>query len=385
MARLVTVLHLIEGLGTGGSEQHLAHLVLHSDRSRFRHHVCGLGTAGRFAQVLEAAGIPVYTLGYLAQRDFLRPLRPLRRLVQRVRPDVLHACLYRPGVLARLIGRWSGLPVVTTLVNTAYEPEWRLDNPRLSPLKVFLARTLDAATARWRGAWFVAVSETVRDSAVRQLGIPAGRVRVIRRPLLLSPNGQRPSAPAVRAALGLPDADPLLLNVGRLVPQKGQQYAVRAMPRILASRPGAHLVIVGEGPLRPSLAALAEALGVADHVTLLGERHDVPDLLAAADCFLFPSLSEGAANALMEALAAGTPVVASDIPSLRELTDDGRVAALVPLRAPEALAEAVLGLLADDARRRRLCDAGKAWVRRWGDGDAVRAWEEFVARIVEGA
>ncbi len=382
----LTVLHVVETLRTGGTERQLVAFLQRSDRRRFRHIVCVLAAGGRFEHELQCQGVPVY---HLNSRGRLNPVTGgvrLRRLVRALRPDVVHAALFWPGVLARTVGRWSGVPVITTLVNTTYEPEWRLDNPQLTPWKVWAVRIVDRATARLHGTWYVAITESVKISAVRQLRIPPERIEVIPRGLVPESYAVEEDPARIRRELGWEDTYPLILNVGRLVPQKGQRYAVRAMPAVVARFPNARLVIAGEGRLRSILEREVRELGMDAHVSLLGERTDVRRLLHAADLFVFPSLFEGFGNALLEAMAAGRPCVCSDIPPLREVTDGGRVAVLVEPRSPAGLAAALVRLAADTTTARALGHEAQAWVReRYDLRSVVASQEAFYERVVHAS
>jgi glycosyltransferase involved in cell wall biosynthesis len=184
--------------------------------------------------------------------------------------------------------------------------------------------------------------------------------------------------------LGRPEACPIILNVGRLVPQKGQRYAIAAMPRVVAAHPHARLVIVGEGWLRGELQAQIRALGMESHVALLGERHDVSVLIQAADLFAFPSLSEGFGVALLEALGAGRPCVVSRIPALTEVTDDGRVALLVDARSSDALAAGIIRLAGDRGLAERLGDDAATFVReRYNVVTSMRSLERLYGTLVD--
>jgi glycosyltransferase involved in cell wall biosynthesis len=377
----VAVLHIIEGLGTGGSEQQLAAFLVRSDPERFRHEVCTLAQVGRFADQVRAAGVPVHTLGLRPDGDLPRALARLLRVIRQIRPHVLHTVLYRPTIVGRLAGRLQGIPVVTTLVNTSYEPEWRIDNPRLSPLKAGMVQAVDRLTARWWGGRYVAITESVKTSAVRRIGLSVQAITVIPRGLAFDDrdDGRRSDPITTRAALGWADAYPLLLNVGRLVPQKGQQYAIRAMSHILPRFPAARLMIAGEGPLRPTLEDVIRREGLDGRVALLGDRWDAGALLAAADIFVFPSLFEGLGNAVLEAMAAGKPCVVSAIPPLREITGDGRVALLVQIQSPGDLASKVLHLAEDRALAARMGAEASEWVRaRFPLSRSVSALEEVL-------
>ncbi len=384
---MMRVLHVIDSLGNGGAEYQLTAMLIRSDAQRFQHSVCALGKADRYGARLREAGIPVYKFNRDPRHEPLRILRELRRVVREVAPDVMHVSLYWASVLGRTAARLARIPVVTSLVTTTYEPEWRQGNPQLTPLKVMGAWTLDVVTARRWGTWFVAVTEAVRNSAVQQLGLPPERITVIPRGLemdrFIPPPPQ--TVTAFRAHLEWDGAYPLLLNVGRLVSLKGQRYAIEAMPEILKTFPRALLVLVGEGYERGDIEALARSLGVAERVQLLGERHDVPILLASADIFVFPSLYEGFGGALVEALGAGCPCVASRIPHLREVTDAGRVALLVEPRSPRPIAEAVIRLAGDLALAARLGDEGAAWAReRYDITSSIRKFEAVFDAVASG-
>ena len=377
---MITILHVLEDLGTGGSERQLVSLVVRSDRAQFRHEVCALMDGGPQAEILRAAGIPIHVLGFGSGEIWPVAVR-LARLVRQVRPDVVHASLFRPGVVSRLVGRLTGRPVVTTLVNTTYEPEWFLDNPRLSVPKARLARALERMTMGM-GAWFIAVSESVKASAVRQLAVAPDRVTVIPRGIEFGTYGGEALDSSGRAMLNLGNAFPVMLNVGRLVPQKGQRYAIQAMADIVSRYPKARLLVAGDGWLRPDLQQLIHSSGLSQHVTLLGDRSDVARLLRLADIFVFPSLFEGAANALLEAMAAGKPCVATRIPSIAEAARDGEAAVLVELRSPQALSAAILRLAGDREAAQALGESARGWVRNRHDySNVVSQHESLYMRL----
>ena len=376
--RRITILHVLDDLGPGGAERQLAAFVVRSDKARFRHEVCALSAGGWFVTDLEGAGVRVHILGLAPRRDLVRKIVRLWRLAREVNPDILHATLYHPGVASRVVGWLTGRPVVTSLVSMAYEPEWYLDNPHLVPWKVWVTRTLDVMTARWWGTRFVAISEAVKASALRQFGLAPESICVIPRGVSVDdPLGSDGSERAsLRAAFGWQDAYPVIVNVGRLVPQKGQRYAVFAMRDVVQRFPSARLVIIGEGWLRPVLERLVREQGLEDHVVLPGERRDVPALLQAADIFVFPSVTEGLGSALLEAMAAGKPCVVSRIPALREVTGDGAVALLADPQSPASLAVNLLRVAADRGLAERLCEAARARVREHYTIESVVAARE---------
>ncbi len=166
---------------------------------------------------------------------------------------------------------------------------------------------------------------------------------------IVDPEGREPTA--ARAALGLPIDSLVVGTVGRLDPVKGQADLLRAFSRVRGHNRRAILVVVGDGPCRDELIALSASLGLAGHVHLLGERHDIPRILQALDTFVLPSIAEGISNTLLEAMASGLPVVATRVGGNPELVDDGVSGILVPPRDQEALAEAVGAYLRDPGLR----------------------------------
>ncbi len=187
--------------------------------------------------------------------------------------------------------------------------------------------------------------------------------------------------PADRTSLdrewGLEPGRPLLLAVGRLVEAKNQALAVRA----LAGVPDASLVFVGDGPLREQLAQAARSAGVEERVVLAGPHLDARALIGAADALVISSRSEGLPLVALEALAAGTPVVATSVRGLRELLSDGRTALLVPPDDPEALAAALNRLLADDALARSLAERGLQLAGRYTEDAMVTAYLDLYATL----
>jgi glycosyltransferase involved in cell wall biosynthesis len=362
------ILHLITTLGPGGAEQIVYDLATRLDHDRFEVGVCSIldpvGRRGVFAERLHAAGVPVDTLGLTSRHQWLRTRR-LRRLLRERKPDVLHCHLFHANLLGRWYGRRAGVPVILSTVHIAER--------RTRPWRFRLERATDPC-----GTLTVCVSNAVRDFQAAKTGLPHERFVVIPNGIDTSrfaavPGPDRPAGAGrsavgtgIRSELGIaPDAS-VIGGVGRLDPQKGYRHLVAAFGRILDHLPGAHLVIAGDGPQRPLLESLAAELPRTDCVHLLGRRDDVPDLLAALDVFAMPSVYEGFGLTLAEAMAAGVPVVASNVDSLPEvlgLEDPGGPhGRLVPPADPDALAAALLDTLRNPhpdqlaAARRRILE-----------------------------
>jgi glycosyltransferase involved in cell wall biosynthesis len=336
------------------------------DRQRFDGVVCHLyDRATDWRQPIRDLGYPVISLGLTSIRDLPRGVIRLLRLFRRQQIDVVHTHLYGANLAGRVAAAIAGVPVVSSLHNPDYEPAVLKDNPALSPAKVWILNRLDRLSCRLARPHFVAVSEYVRQSAARHLGIPPGRTSVIYNPVDLASfrrdEAAAASAGRLRAELGLQAGDRLLLCVARLDPQKGLRYLVEAMPLVLRECPRTLALFVGGGPAaaRASMEALAASLGVAAQVRFLGAQPDVKAYLELCDLFVLPSLYEGLGIALVEAMAMERPCIATRTTAIPEVVDDGVSGVLVAPADAVALAEAVIRLLRDPALCARMGAAGR--------------------------
>jgi glycosyltransferase involved in cell wall biosynthesis len=278
------------------------------------------------------------------------------------RPDLVYTALYDADIAGRIAAAGLPVPVMTNLVNTAYDKA-RAGDPNVSPLRLKAAQVLDGFTARHLTDHFHAISQAVKDSTVEQLGVAPNRITVVRRGRDAKRLGDRSEGRriTVRKTLGLLPEHQVILTVGRQEFQKGHTYLIEAFAGVLDENPWARLVIAGrEGHATPALAAQVDQLGLGDSVFMLGHRDDVADLMAASDLFVFPSLYEGLGGALIEALGLGLPIVASDVPALREVVREGVNADLVPPGDPKALAIAMGRLLNDRGRLQSYGDASRS-------------------------
>lgn len=343
------VLSVINGLGTGGAERSLVEL--HEplrERGIDVDYACFYARSEGVEERLRATGAKVDRIGAGGWRPRTRALRALLRQRE---PDLLHTTLFEANVSGRLASVRTGIPVLTSLVNTSYE-RGRVRDPNVGRVKLEAVRLIDAATSRLLCTHFHAITRAVKESAVRRLGLDADRVTVIHR----GRDPERLGEPSLdrrlrtRRLLGVPEEAPVLLNVARQEFQKGQEVLLRAFDRLSGAHP--RLLIAGrEGNASPALRRTVEDLEGRDRVRFLGHRDDVPDLLAAADVFVFPSHYEGLGGAVIEAMALGLPVVASDLPAVREIVEAGQSAELVPPADVSALAAALQRLLDDRERR----------------------------------
>jgi glycosyltransferase involved in cell wall biosynthesis len=354
--RGLRIAHLIETNGPGGAERMLVHLASELQAAGCHNLVIApAGGEGWLPQQLAGTGV---TVEYFRLDRPLSPAfaRRLTALLRHHRITLVHNHEFTMAVYGAWAAWRAGIPQVTTMHGGRYYAQR-------------LRRRLALRAAFMLTDRVVAVSRELAGQLCRDVWLPRGRVTTIGNGARA--NGVRESD--LRQELGLGPEDRLVLAVGNLYPVKGHAHAVEALPLLQGDGRRVHLAIAGRGDLADALRARAAELGVADRLHLLGLRADIANILGGADVFILPSLSEGLPVALLEAMFAARPIVASDVGDVRAALEDGGAGMLVPAGDVSAIADAVGGLLDEPARARDL-----------GIRARRRALEEYdVARMVE--
>lgn len=338
----VSVALMIETNGPGGAERMLLQL---AEGLRARGHaVCPVLPAKGYGWL----GSEFSKAGFDPEKFTLRrPLdwkcaQGLVEIFRRRRVRVVHSNEFTMGFYGAIAARWSGLPhVITMHGGTAFAQRWR----RRVALR-WAFRTSRAV---------VTVSQASRRQLSALLGVGEESIKVVPNGVAFTPGNRT----RTRARLGVDAGEILILAVGNLYPVKGHIVLLRALASLdSAGRPW-RLVIAGRGAEEATLRCFAETAGIAQRVQLLGYRDDVPDLLAAADIYAMPSLSEGLPLALVEAMFAAKPVVASRVGGIPEVIEHNATGLLVPVGDAKALARGLKCLLADPERARALGEAAR--------------------------
>ncbi|HHX46095.1 MAG TPA: glycosyltransferase [Brevibacterium sp.] len=340
------LLYVIDSLAPGGAETSLVDMAPGLVGSGIDLHVLPLGHRLDLLGPLADSGAEVHLRNGGAGR--LASVRAVRAVARSIRADLVHTTLFEADVAGRLAAWTLGLPSSTSLVNDSYGASHYAES---NTLKLHLARAADAATAR-PARRFHAITAAIADRVAARIAIPRAKIEVI-------PRGRNPSRfpfrpvgarQATRAALGISPAAPVVLTVGRLEPQKGHPHLVRAASLVAAEHRDLVVLIAGkDGRSADELRSLASRQGV--DIRFLGHRSDVAELMAASDVFCFPSEREGFGGVLLEAMASGCPIVASDIPTSREVlwSGEGSVGILCPPQ-PEAIARSIEKVLHEDTQ-----------------------------------
>lgn len=358
------ILHVINTLAAGGAELHLLTLCRRLQRQGveltvacFREQVKGSrGLRPEFEQagvrVVHLAPRPGFPGAWLSQ---------FARLLQDERPDILHTHLPRAdlvGVVGRVLQpslRWI------CSVHDIYQESW--SGRRALPLFGFVWRRADAV---------IAISSAVKKWLSKQRRVPLDKMVVLHYGVELAPF-RRPRVD-LRQDWGL-DQQAVIGSIGRLEPRKAHDCLLRAMPAILQQTPRAALLIAGHDPwgYGKDLQTVVENLGLQERARLVGFQHDIPSFLHALDVFAFASRSEGFGQVVIEAMAAGKPVVASNIAPMTEIVVDGKTGILVEPQNPGAFAHAISWLLAHREEAQRFGRQGQERVQQYFSAERMLA------------
>ena len=338
------ILYAITELDVGGAEKALAQLATRLDRDAFAPEVACLAGQGPIAALLRQNGVPVHLLKARGKLD-VRALWRLRKLCRTA--DIVHSFLFHANIAARLAAIATGTAAVISAARVAER-----SRPRRRTLECRTHRLVDAE---------VCVSNGVRDFLAAG-GFPRTKLVVI-------PNGVDVARfegrdPAFKGRMGLSRDTRLVTTIGRLHEQKGIAAFLHAAASILQSRSDCHFLVVGTGPLEADLRRLAAELHIARHVAFLGYTDRVAEVLKATDVFVLASLWEGMPNAVLEAMAAATPVVATRVEGTEDVVEDGRTGLLVPPGDTPGLVNSILKLLDHPALAAEQGQAAQAHVRR---------------------
>src|SRR5262245_55447743 len=326
------VCHFVSGDVWAGAEVQVATLLAALKRFPELELSALLLNAGKLHDELGRLGIPV-ALCDESRLGLARLLMEVTRCLRKGRPQILHTHGYKEQVLAAAAGRMSNRP---RLVQTYHGLQENL--PGWAGLKMRIYDRINGAASA--DALIGVSSEITRILQERH---PSTEVRCIRNGIDTARAAPTRDRLTMRAQLGIAPDCFVVGSVGRLMPIKGLDRLIEAFAQLRQRQPGlkAHLVIVGDGPLRNELEQCARRLGVAAEVRFLGARNDVYDLMACFDVFALSSLHEGVPMVILEAMAVGIPIVASRVGGIAEILEDGKDALLVPAGDPGALARGI--------------------------------------------
>ena len=363
-----TILYLSTSSGPGGAERVINNLAASLDPERYRAVLC-LFRPGWLQERSESRDIRTFIIPTHGMTDWRWALQ-FKRLLQQEQVDLIHAHEFDANVQGAFVATLAGIPLVATVHGKNY----------------FWERLRRRQAYRWvsRRATMVAVSENLKQFIVERVGVSPCRVKVLYNGVDELPNYDRAQVEECRNELGLPESGQIVGVVGNLYPVKGHQYLIDGIPSVLAKCPGTSFVFAGRGQLEPELKAQVHRLGIERSVFFLGLRQDIPRILAMLDVFVLPSLSEGLSMAILEAMIAGKPVVATQVGGNPELVLHGETGFLVPPCDSQALASSLITLLTNRQQAAQFAEEGK----RRAEGQfslrtMVRAYQSLYDEVMQ--
>lgn len=348
------ILYVIDGLEFGGGERVFLQLAS-GFKNRYRVSVA-TNTNGRFAYELARLGIESFSVN-MSKQFTLKPIRQIRDIIRDNEIDLVHSQGARADFFARLAGRMANVPNILCTIAMpveGFEVGW---------LRKKIYRFLDWLSERYVRK-FIVVSDSLRKALTEGRGIPSHSVVKIYNGIELDQYQPDWNATSLRSQWSIPPSAPLVGAIGRMVWQKGFTYFIKAIPELLQVEPSAKFVLVGEGPLKEDLEALAHDLDLKDQVIFPGFTRRIREALASMDVLVVPSVLEGFPIVTLEAMAVGKPIVATNINGITEQILDSTEGILVPPKDPKALTTAIIKLLHDKELSTRLGLAARTKVER---------------------
>jgi glycosyltransferase involved in cell wall biosynthesis len=375
---LQRILFIATTTHVGGAEKILSAIAKHLHQNKVTVAVCSLKSKGPYGQQLESLGIPVYSFeilndsGFRGLLSYLFSIAKLVRLINSFRPQVVHAFLFRANLLARIAARLCRVPINISSIRI-------IENDRR--FYFFLDRLTSSLVTR-----YLAVSERVKEATSKRSHIDAEKIRVIHNGIDISSIascGQVEDQVSSAAKYGIGPHSLVCGTVARLHHQKGICHLIDAFVLLRADFPNLKLLLVGDGPERANLANQAAALGVSQEVIFAGQRNPPIHCLKVMNVFALPSLYEGFPNALLEAMAAHVPVVASDVGGVNEMVRNEESGLLVPPGSPPALAEAIRLLLLNPEKARLMATVAFDRIRKEFSLEAMlREYEDLYEELL---
>lgn len=365
------ILHLFVSLPIGGAENLLLSILRRLNSVCYESIVCTLGEKGVLATQVEALGIPLVELRLMHGGGGRRKaVRSLVELLRRERIDLLHTNLYHANLIGRLAARRAGIPCVISIHNTYIKPKWH-------------RRLINWWLARHHTEAIIVDSTDIRHDILRYDYIQEKLINVIPSAVDLSRSESALTRQAARERLGL-NADAYVLGtIGRLEEQKGHRFLLDALGCLNRQGLNIVLLLIGGGRKEAALREQAIRLALGDQIRFLGMRDDLGDLFRAMDLFVMPSLWEGLSLAMLSAMAAGLPVVATNVGGVREVLGNDDRGFVLPPGDADALTERIAWCHAHPDAATHKGAAGATYVRtHYSDEAMVKRVEEVYERAI---
>ena len=349
----IKIAQLITRLDKGGSAEIVFHIAQNLDKSKYEVTLVSGKTVNPIEKLSEYKTEGQFKLIYLDKLrreasplgDFLA-MCELFAVLKKKKFDIVHTHTSKVGILGRFAAFAAGVPIVV------HNPHGHIfyEGFYLGHARVEIFKLLERLATKFSDK-IITLSDIEKDDYIRLGFGKQGKFTTIHSGVDLERVLNSVEGPEkIKKEFGIPEGSPVIGNVAYLVPRKGHKYLIDAVPIILKKIPDAVFIMVGDGELRQELVMQARDLGVSDKIIFTGWRRDIPRILNIFDVFVFPSVSEGMGMALVEAMAAKKPVVASSVMGIKEIVKDGITGLLVPPADSQKLADAIVDILKDKTK-----------------------------------
>lgn len=354
----IVVMHVINSYSLAGAEKLVFDLVTKMDKDKFEVLVCSVGRRGdKIEQTirthLQQHGIKSLSLDKPPHKRRLKAIWKLHQYLQENHVIIVHTHCPSPDFYGKLAALLARIPLVFSTIHN------------VQGYRAFNEKILKNLTTK-----YVTISKTVRQYAASQLNIPLAKIEVIYNAIDMD----RFTRTAVDCEVTLKElrianGRKIITTIGRLTQQKGHLYLLEAAEAVVKEFPNVHFLIVGDEFAEPDLSGYlrkkVEIKNMQDKILFTGVHTDIPEILSITDVFVLPSLWEGLPVALLEAMAAGVPVIATSVGSNPEVVVDGMNGFLIPPRNPQTLAQRIKELLGDPEKAKRIGAKGQRIIRKF--------------------
>jgi sugar transferase (PEP-CTERM/EpsH1 system associated) len=362
----IKIMHVINSLDIGGLENGVVNLINTMDGNRFAHAICCISQAGRNAEKLNGQDVSIFEMKKGERSEIFLPFK-LARLFKRTQIDIVHTRNW--GAADGIIGgRLAGIPII---IHGEHGRD--MSDPDGSNTKRNFIRKL----LSYFVVHFITVSNDLREWLITFVGIDEKKVQTIYNgvdTIKFNPDNKN----LIREKHKYSSEEIIIGTVGRLDPVKDQQLLIKAFAKLRSKYHNIILLIIGDGPCRENLENLTKDLGLKQNVRFLGMRSDVPELLKLMDIFVLPSIFEGVSNTILEAMAMGLPVIATNVGGNPDLIEDGETGILVPKEDVSTLTTALERYIMDHTTMKRHGTAGrKRAIDKFGLHRMVAQYEDM--------
>lgn len=366
---MLKILYIIDGWNIGGAQEILLTLNKHLDKTAFVTEAAGLHGEGELKSELEKLCSKVDSFGQ-SKYNLMTIIKNLWRYLKTNTPDVVHLHLEASTVLGTILARLAGTKyVVVSIHSLPNQVSWLVYR-----MFVWLSVWIDRYIVEDRIAYVELMKLGVDKAKIRHIPIGTDYLNYLKDAVV---NGT-----TIREEFGLSQDSPLILNIARLHPRKGQEFLLKAMKLVLEKVSAARLLLVGWGEEDKRLKLLASKLGVEGHVIFAGKRRDLINFYACANIFVMAAVDEGMGVCIYEAMACGLPVIAFNAGSINEVVIHEETGLLTPVRDYEVLAESIINVLQNEESGQKYGRAGKKRIEKHFQGTAMaRKYEQVYLEL----